>query len=152
MKRKGYNPSEADVPVILAIHNTVNEHGWKSLKEWEHFRGCDSPKLKRFMGRPKDISPKAYFKSFLGYSLPFDRHDWIIESNGTDVRYVIDFYKGSTDKIVSEASENPEKNQHTPVIAMHIDVRPALDSPSAILARLQVFGLRMLGLDPFKKK
>lgn len=27
IKRKGYNPAEGDVPVILAIHNTVNERG-----------------------------------------------------------------------------------------------------------------------------
>jgi cytochrome c heme-lyase len=27
MKRKGYSPGEEDVPVILAIHNTVNERG-----------------------------------------------------------------------------------------------------------------------------
>jgi hypothetical protein len=27
MKRKGYNPQENDVPVILSIHNLVNEQG-----------------------------------------------------------------------------------------------------------------------------
>ena len=26
-QKKGYDPDERDVPVILAIHNTVNEHG-----------------------------------------------------------------------------------------------------------------------------
>ena len=66
MKRKGYNPNESDVPIILAIHNTVNERGWIQVKEWESLRGCSTPKLKRFMGRPKDISPKAYLKSFMG--------------------------------------------------------------------------------------
>jgi cytochrome c heme-lyase len=69
MKRKGYNPSETDVPVILAIHNLVNEQGWSMIKRWEAYRGCDDPKLIRFCGRPKDVSPKAYLKSLLGYGI-----------------------------------------------------------------------------------
>jgi hypothetical protein len=32
MKRKGYNPNEGDMPVILAIHNIVNEQGWTKVK------------------------------------------------------------------------------------------------------------------------
>jgi cytochrome c heme-lyase len=67
MKRKGYNPPERDINVILAIHNLVNEQGWSKIKEWEAMRGCSEPKLKQFRGRPKDITPKAYFRSFLGY-------------------------------------------------------------------------------------
>jgi cytochrome c heme-lyase len=68
MKRKGFNPSENDVPVILAIHNVVNEQGWSKIKEWESLRGNDSPKLISFTGRPKDISPKAFFLNFfMGY-------------------------------------------------------------------------------------
>ena len=30
--------------------------------------------------------------SWLGGSLPFDRHDWYVDRNGQEVRYVIDFY------------------------------------------------------------
>ena len=136
--------------MILAIHNTVNEKGWSQLRDWEELRGCKVPKLKRFMGRPKDISPKAYLKSFMGYSLPFDRHDWIVESNGTETRYVIDFYKGSTSKAIQNQAAKSVK-QPLPVIAMHLDVRPAVDSPSTALLRLQVFVYRMLGLNPFGK-
>jgi cytochrome c heme-lyase len=66
MRKKGYNPQEGDVSVILAIHNMVNERGWSQIKEWEGLRGCDEPKLKRFMGRPTDISPKAHLLHFLG--------------------------------------------------------------------------------------
>ena len=29
-------------------------------------RTADDVKLTRFLGRPKDLTPKAYFKSFLG--------------------------------------------------------------------------------------
>ena len=66
MKKKGYDPAEDDMPVILAIHNIVNEQGWSKVKEWESLRGCLNPKLKQFQGRPKDISPKAYLMSLMG--------------------------------------------------------------------------------------
>ena len=147
MKRKGYDPSENDVPVVLAIHNTVNEQGWKMLKDWENLKGCGTPKLKRFMGRPKDLSPKAFLKGLFGYSKPFDRHDWIVESNGEDVRYVIDFYKGSTTQAILDASAKGQSQ--LPVIAMHMDVRPAVDSPSAALLRLKVFFFSLIGINPF---
>lgn len=54
------------MPVILAIHNMVNEQGWSRIREWEALRGCADPKLKKFTGRPKDISPKAFFRSLIG--------------------------------------------------------------------------------------
>lgn len=56
---------------------------------------CDCPKLLKFRGRPRDYSPKARFLNFLGFKLPFDRHDWVVDRCGTDVRYVIDFYNGA---------------------------------------------------------
>ncbi len=28
------------------------------------------------------------------YELPFDRHDWIVERCGKEVRYIIDYYDG----------------------------------------------------------
>ena len=49
------------------------------------------------------------------YELPFDRHDWIVERDGREVRYVIDYYDGG--------SVNPDTYQFTV-----LDVRPALDS------------------------
>jgi cytochrome c heme-lyase len=66
MKRKGYNPPEEDISVIVAIHNIVNEEGWSKVQQWESLRGCEKPKLKQFLGRPKDISPKAYLLNFFG--------------------------------------------------------------------------------------
>lgn len=66
MKRKGYNPPPKDVPVILAIHNSVNEQGWSKILEWEAIRGCKEPKLKRFTGRPNDLSPKAQLLNLFG--------------------------------------------------------------------------------------
>ena len=36
-----------------------------------------------------------------------------------------------------------------PVIAMHMDVRPAVDTPTAALLRLRVFFMRFIGINPF---
>ncbi len=48
--------------------------------------GC-IPKLKKFMGRPQEYSPKAMLLNFLGYKLPFDRHDWVVDRCGREVRF-----------------------------------------------------------------
>mmetsp|Transcript_36390 Transcript_36390/g.34414 ORF Transcript_36390/g.34414 Transcript_36390/m.34414 type:complete len:249 (-) Transcript_36390:129-875(-) len=137
MKRKGYNPDEGDMPVILAIHNIVNEQGWTKVKEWESLRGCEKPKLKQFLGRPKDISPKAYLLSLIGYSLPFDRHDWVVDRDGKDVRYVIDFYKG-------HAAQQGQ-------VSIFLDVRPAIDSYQSVLDRVSVQFRSIWGKSPFPR-
>lgn len=66
MRRKGYNPDAADIPAVLFIHNAVNERVWSQLREWESFHGNLDPKLKRFMGKPDQLSPKARFLNFIG--------------------------------------------------------------------------------------
>lgn len=58
------------------------------------------------------------------YELPFDRHDWIINRCGTEVRYVIDYYDGG---------EVSRDYQFT-----ILDVRPALDSFTAVWDRMKV--------------
>ena len=106
------------------------------------------PRLARFMGRPGDMSPKAAIWMGLGRIMPgwfadeppFDRHDWFIHrpvraaaaSAGLDtsavkeVRYVIDYYSAPPD-------ENGE-----PVF--HLDVRPAIDTPTQAVERLLRWG------------
>lgn len=94
------------------------------------------PKLVRFQGRPKEPTPKARILSLLGTVFPdsfgsnppFDRHDWYVsrpDPNGSgssrEVRYVIDYYGGG----VQETGE--------PVF--YLDIRPALDSPTAVAER-----------------
>ncbi len=37
-------------------------------------------------------SPLAWLRAALGGAMPFDRHDWIVDRCGKEVRYVIDFY------------------------------------------------------------
>lgn len=64
--------------------------GWEraQVRRWEalHARQCGEPRLKRFQGRPNDYSPKARLLNMLGYKLPFDRHDWVVDRCGRDVR------------------------------------------------------------------
>nr|BAV82448.1 cytochrome c heme-lyase [Roombia sp. NY0200] len=148
MKKKGWSPSEKDMPLVVAIHNTTNEKAWNEILRWEQFaltgsKGAPTdaasstppvppPKLVRFQGRPNDLSPKAWFLSMIGYSRPFDRHDWLVErTNKEQVRYVIDFYEGGT--VPSTSRRQP--------IAMHLDVRPAVDSLSLAVVRLHKFFL-----------
>lgn len=38
------------------------------------------------------VSPLARVRSWLTGELPFDRHDWVVDRCGQEVRYVIDFY------------------------------------------------------------
>ncbi|KAI1627756.1 cytochrome c heme-lyase [Exophiala viscosa] len=97
------------------------------------------PRLVRFMGRPGDPTPKARMLSFLGTVMPekfgreppFDRHDWYVARNYPDgktqeVRYVIDYYSGG----VQETGE--------PVF--YLDIRPALDTPTAAVERAMRWG------------
>lgn len=127
MDKKGWQPNEREMPYVVSIHNTVNERTWSLVQQWEkmHSDECaDGPRLARFKGRPNDLSIKARFNStFLGYTAPFDRHDWYVDRCGKEVRYVIDFYPGQGG--MSNSS------------AIHLDVRPAIDSPTALFDRMR---------------
>ncbi len=58
------------------------------------------------------------------YEYPFDRHDWIVDRCGQDVRYIIDYYDGGEVKPSGEFTL--------------LDVRPALDSFTALKDRMRV--------------
>ncbi|ORY32609.1 cytochrome c/c1 heme-lyase [Naematelia encephala] len=127
MLRKNHNPQQGDMKTIVPIHNAVNEKAWSELLLWEEDMGgekCGGPKLGSFQGRPKDRSPKAWIKTALGYKPPFDRHDWIVDRCGKQIRYVIDFYEGRKDP------ENPQR------MGFYLDVRPALDTWDGIETRV----------------
>lgn len=81
---------QKDMNHIIKIHNANNEQAWKEVLKWEalHYTECNCPKLKRFGGKASDYSPRARMRSWLGYDLPFDRHDWIVDRCGKDVRCV----------------------------------------------------------------
>ena len=126
MKRKGWDPKERDMSTVVAIHNAVNERTWNQVLKWEKIFHCDceNPRLLRFQGRPKDLSPKARLLSLMGYNPPFDRHDWIVDRCGTEVRYIVDFYRG--------------KQLEGVPASFHIDARPALDSGEALKDRVKM--------------
>ncbi|XP_043197632.1 holocytochrome c-type synthase-like isoform X1 [Amphibalanus amphitrite] len=122
MLRKGWrwkedDLSQMDMDNIIRIHNVNNELAWQEILKWEalHAHECGQPKLKRFGGKAADYSPRARFRSWMGYELPFDRHDWIVDRCGKEVRYVIDYYDGG--------AVNPNDYKFA-----LLDVRPALDS------------------------
>ncbi|KAL9602741.1 MAG: hypothetical protein Q9219_001584 [cf. Caloplaca sp. 3 TL-2023] len=98
------------------------------------------PKLLRFQGRPNEMTPKARMLEFIGRMYPakfgceppFDRHDWYIQRQATDggqtteVRYVIDYYSA------------PPEPTGEPVF--YLDVRPAIDGPTAAIERMMRWG------------
>jgi cytochrome c heme-lyase len=132
MLRKGWKWKEEDISdkdmnAIISIHNVNNEQAWREVLKWEamHATECMCPKLKSFAGKAKEFSPRARIRSLLGYELPFDRHDWIIDRCGKEVRYVIDYYDGGP----------VEKDTYKFAL---LDVRPAMDSWENIWDRMKV--------------
>ena len=59
------------------------------------------------------------------YELPFDRHDWIVDRCGKEVRYIIDYYDGGP--------VDPESHRFA-----ILDVRPAMDSFENVWDRMVV--------------
>lgn len=97
------------------------------------------PKLLRFMGRPNEPTPKARMLGFMAWlypsqfpdNPPFDRHDWFVQRQTAagapkEVRYVIDYYSG------------PPEPTGEPVF--YLDVRPAVDGPTAACERMMRWG------------
>jgi cytochrome c heme-lyase len=112
---------------IIKIHNANNESAWQEVLKWEAMHaaeGSEEPQLKSFGGKAKDFSPRARFRGLMGYEMPFDRHDWIIDRAGKDVRYVIDYYDGDL---------QPGTHKFA-----NLDVRPAFDSLDAVWDRMKV--------------
>lgn len=127
MKRKGYSPHEEEMEAVVAIHNTVNERAWAEVIAWEatlHPECTAELKLLRFRGRPDELTLKARANSLLGYTRPFDRHDWVVSRCGKEVTYLLDFYNGKVTR------QKP--------VAMHIDARPDATDMQGVLDRLRM--------------
>ena len=98
----------------------------------------EGPRLVRFMGKPGDRTPKASLLQYMGWiwpesygtEPPFDRHDWYVArktpTGSKEVRYVIDYYAGGT--------------QETGEPVFYLDIRPALDTPTAAIERSMRWG------------
>ncbi|KAJ8519885.1 hypothetical protein ONZ45_g3206 [Pleurotus djamor] len=128
MMRKNHNPQAADMKTIVPIHNAVNERAWAEIRKWEDGRGgdkCGGVKLVNFKGKPTQRSLKAQWNTLLGYSPPFDRHDWVVDRCGVRMRYIIDFYTGHTG--------GPSSNN----LSFYLDARPAMDNWEGVKMRIE---------------
>jgi len=128
LARKGKAVEPSAIDSMLAVHNELNESVWQEVLSQERSLNtqCGDVKLKRFMGRPDDLSPTAWWHvKVRGGKPPFDRHDWTIDRCGCEIRYVIDYYINGRDQ-----DED---------ISFNVHVRPALDSPAAILDRFRLW-------------
>ena len=128
MKRKKFDPNAGDMPVIIPIHNAVNERCWSEVLRWERGHGaeaCGGPELVKFEGDSSKLTPKAWLNMWVfGATRPFDRHDWTIDRCGVKLDYVIDFYSGKPDP------RFPERQ------SFYLDVRPKLNSWEGIKMRV----------------
>ena len=93
MLRKGWRWQDdalapKDMENIIRMHNINNELAWLEILKWEalHANECMTPRLASFGGKAKDYSPRARIRQMLGYKLPFDRHDWMVDRCGQRVR------------------------------------------------------------------
>lgn len=90
--------------------------------------------LLKFIGRPTDLSPKARLRTWLGYPLPFDRHDWTVtRSDGSTARYVIDYYYDESKASDSAATLGTDPSNFNSIL---VDVRPAIDDPMDLMYRV----------------
>ncbi|OAA63150.1 cytochrome C1 heme lyase [Cordyceps fumosorosea ARSEF 2679] len=128
MRRKGYDARVADMKTVVPIHNAVNERAWKEIKEWEApylaQSQCGGPRLESFANKNDRMTPTARLNTILGFTAPFDRHDWVIDRCGTRVEYVIDFYAG-----------RPGGAGAAPGPSFYLDVRPKLNTWEGVKMR-----------------
>lgn len=137
---------ETDVIDVVRIHNNMNESTWKTILKWEDLHPQQDedrqPRLLRFLGRPDELSPKAKLKVLFGHSAPFDRHDWIVDRGGKEVRYVIDYYH---DEHGAQFDQTPTNmNDFSSIRSIKIEARPAIDDLSSLLDRVILMPLYRL--------
>lgn len=72
LERKHRNPRAQDMDIVVPIHNAVNERVWHQVLEWERAAMGLQPgqetgsRLVSFVGKPKQMSPRARWKSLIG--------------------------------------------------------------------------------------
>lgn len=142
------------VASIIPIHNAVNEKAWQEILKWEKnspssdpgSSKCGGPRLYAFRGLGTEsqfVSPRARLNGLMGYQLPFDRHDWVVERCGGErVEYVIDFYQGKTASVNSQGAESPGGiigAAGPGKLSFYLDVRPKLNSFEGLRMRFNRF-------------
>eukprot|EP00276_Gloeochaete_wittrockiana_P009469 CAMPEP_0184664380 /NCGR_PEP_ID=MMETSP0308-20130426/52500_1 /TAXON_ID=38269 /ORGANISM="Gloeochaete witrockiana, Strain SAG 46.84" /LENGTH=240 /DNA_ID=CAMNT_0027107737 /DNA_START=132 /DNA_END=851 /DNA_ORIENTATION=+ len=142
-KSKADGIHEKDISMVVAIHNGMNERTWLEVLEWEkrHHSDCNDPTLLRFRGRPDQLSPKALFRKWISGDVPFDRHDWIVDRCGKEVRYIIDYYHDEGSPLSDDQAVSVNDKGFLMTRRIWIDVRPALDSWDSAYDRVH-YGLR----------
>jgi cytochrome c heme-lyase len=131
----------SSISSIIPIHNAVNERAWHLIRQWEApvttslkttDKSCQGPKLLKFEGLGAGAkSMKARVNGILGYTEPFDRHDWTVERcDGAKVEYVIDFYQGKAPTTAAPTTAKGKgKGGIDPAsLNFYLDVRPKLNS------------------------
>jgi cytochrome c heme-lyase len=136
--KAGGDSNEKDMDTVVKVHNNMNENTWLQVLAWEALYPPSSdpdrqPKLLKFLGRPDELSPKAYIKTLFGHPKPFDRHDWIVDRGGHQIRYVIDYYSDES-MVTQDNLPQHIKDIHS-MKSIRVDVRPALDSLAACFDR-----------------
>ncbi len=101
------------------------------------------------------MTPKARWNTLLGYTAPFDRHDWVIDRCGKEVEYVIDFYEGKKSHSGTGAGTgsgtgsqgagargmNGGSAKGMPGLSFYLDVRPKINSWEGVKMRVwRMFG------------
>eukprot|EP00042_Codosiga_hollandica_P020768 m.69080 g.69080 ORF g.69080 m.69080 type:complete len:195 (-) comp50034_c0_seq1:1142-1726(-) len=94
LQRKDKPIEQADALAVAHMHEMITNGTWDAILEYEAFHAeqCDNPRLSRFHGMDGRYSPKARIMNLFGVNLPYDRHDWIVDRCGKEVRYTIDYY------------------------------------------------------------
>ena len=116
---------EKDKISVAHIHGDVIAETWNAVLKYEnlHYHKCKCPKLASFEGLYGKPSFKAKLLNKMGYPLPWDRHDWIVDRCGQEIRYIIDYHHGLGTK------------EHQQYI---IDCRPDMKRFSNIMDRLTI--------------
>lgn len=143
VRRKNHDADAADMDVVVPIHNAVNEEAWRRILDWErgwNTQAPTSPQLVNFLGRPRDVTWRAWMRGLAGYQMPFDRHDWVIVRPSADgtapstMRYIIDFYAGR-----ASSQPQPAKEAAQQPVSFYLDVRPAPSTLEGLAMRVHRF-------------
>lgn len=127
LARKQKAIAASDALAVSTVHNAVTDNTWLAIMEYEqmHVRGCpEGPTLARFYGMDGVWSMKARFvNGVLGGPLPFDRHDWVVDRCGKEVKYIIDYY--SVEVPTGAVSGGGAGGDEEVEVYYSVDARPA---------------------------
>ena len=121
---KKFQGRPSDYSPKARLLNTLVRGNWEGVHNYQRVHSIDCAWDTQVAGYYLTM---ASFQLGQGFALPFDRHDWIVDRCGREVRYVIDFYSGA-----------PNAGSPTAAVAMFLDVRPALDSFEAVWDRIRL--------------